>query len=70
MEIQVIRFDDTSYRVYKDLRLLGHVNVWYERNGKVNNGRKRFAAVPFMGPARIDCETFSSAQAYLLAFDE
>lgn len=57
---------DDRYRIRIDGHVVGWVTKWYLRDAVNSTGIKRFSAKPMgLGIARHECETFSSAVAYL-----
>jgi hypothetical protein len=62
---------DDRYRISKGDRILGWVTRWYKSDRVNATGIKMFSAKP-LGPgiARHECETFSSATAYLEGYAE
>lgn len=51
--------------------ILGWITTWLESDKVNHTGIKRFSAAPFgVGIAKHNCETFSSAVAYLKGYAE
>ncbi len=58
---------DNRRRIVVDGATIGWITKWYETDKVNQTGIKRFAAKPLGAcPARVNCDSMSSAEAYLL----
>jgi len=67
-KIDSIRDGDNRYRVVRDGATLGHVTVWYQRHRVNSTGVKRFRSKPLGAAPPHDCDTYSSAIAYMVGY--
>lgn len=69
MNIKSINDGDNRRRVTLDGNTIGWITKWYERDEVNNTGVPRYSAKPIgLGVARHNCETYSSALAYLRCY--
>ncbi len=63
--------NDDTHKMTVDGRTVGWIVKWYRRDALNNTGIKMFRANPLGGvPAKNDCPTYRSAEAYLLGCAE
>jgi hypothetical protein len=68
-KVEGIRDGDDRYRVVRNGSTIGFITKWYERDSLRSTGIKRFHAKPIgCSIARPNCETYSSAVAYIIAY--
>ncbi len=65
----VLDGSDNRRRMVVDGRTLGWITKWYKSDAVNKTGIKMFSAKPIgSAPARHDCESHKSAEAYILGY--
>ncbi len=70
-EIRHIQDGDNRRRMVIDGNTVGWITKWHKRDVVNNTGIPMFSAKPIgLSVAKHDCETFRSAEAYILGYFE
>ena len=69
MQIKHIQDGDNRRRVVVDGKTIGWITKWYKSDAVNKTGIKMFSAKPIgISVVKHDCETYKSAEAYILGY--